>query len=84
MNPYTVVLIRPDTVAEQYGEDFYVALIEARTPKHAVTLAQLEVWNADLADGVCSEDDFSVDPEDYALVVLFNGHHQAALFGWQL
>ena len=78
---FTVVLLRPDYMTSDtpYGQDIYVALIEANDCDDAVQAAQQEVFQADRIDGLAPE---SLD--DYALVVMFEGHHVPVLFGWQL
>lgn len=68
MKPYTVILIRPDYIAENYGEDFYFAHVEAENPTAAVKAAQIEVVR---------EDGYDEDhAENYALVAIFEGHHE--------
>ena len=78
---FTVVLLRPDYITSDtpYGQDIYVALIEADGHDDAVRVAQQEVFKADRKDGLGPD---SLD--DYALVVMFEGHHSPVLFGWQL
>ena len=78
---FTVVLLRPDYLSTDtpYGQDIYVALIEADDCDDAVQVAQQEVFKADCEDGL--EPD-SLD--DYALVVMFEGHNSPVLFGRQL
>lgn len=47
MSYYTVVLLYPDWAADQYGEDVYLAFVEAGTYISAVEAAQdeaLEHW----------------------------------------
>ena len=80
-NKFTVVLLRPDYITSDtpHGQDIYVALIEADDCNDAVRVAQQEVFEADMADGHDPD-----SPDDYALVVMFEGHHAPVLFGWQL
>jgi len=47
MNRYTVLLLRPDYVADGFGEDTYLAHVRAETPKAAITLAQQKVAGLD-------------------------------------
>ena len=79
---YTVVLLRPDYLNEitetEYGQDIYVALVDADTTLLAVRDAQREVFVADKKEGLKPE-----SPEDYKLCVLFGGHQNPKLFGWQ-
>ena len=75
---YTVVLLRPDYMAEQYGTDIYVAYVKARDIKSAVAKAQKEVYRADKK--------YNLEPGcqyDYALCVAFEDHPKVARFGWQ-
>ena len=78
---FTVVLLRPDYITSDtpYGQDIYVGLIEADGCDDAVQVAQQEVFKEDLADGL-----EPASPDDYALAVMFKGHHAPVLFGWQL
>ena len=55
------------------------ALIEANDCDDAVQGAKQAVFQADRKDGL---EPNSLD--DYALVVMFKGHHAPVLFGWQL
>ena len=83
MSPYTVVLLRPEYLGEateeDYGQDIYVALLEAENMVGAVELAQIEASLADKKEGLKPQ-----SPADYKLCVLFQGHSAPALFGWQL
>lgn len=77
--PYTVVLLRPDYMTSEYGQDVYVALVKALTRHDAHMAAQKELFEYDCKDG---GEPRSVS--DYALCVMFEGHHNPALYGWQL
>ena len=68
MKPYTVLLLRPDYIAEPYGQDTYLAHVHARTPREAKRVAQDEVR---LVDG-----DAADDSEDYHPLFITEGHHQ--------
>lgn len=77
---FTVVLLRPDYMSENYGEDIYVALVEVDKDDTLTALraAQVQVFKADKRD--------ELEPEsvsDYALCVMFPGHVQPCMFGWQ-
>lgn len=75
--PYTVLLIYPDYLAENYGEDFYTAYVRAKDPKEAITLAQQE---AILAQDYYQFFDPNLDGycplADFAVVAVFAGKHQ--------
>jgi hypothetical protein len=47
MKWYTVILLYPDYVAEEYGHETYMTSIEAESPEDAVVRARLEVNNPD-------------------------------------
>lgn len=68
MRPYTVLLLRPDYIAEPYGQDTYMAHVEAENPVNAIEAAQIEVWNEDAGD----EDSTSWD--DYHPLLVLDGH----------
>jgi len=53
---YTVLLLRPDYVADGFGQDTYLAHVTARSPKGAIASARKQVWKADDIDDVTSED----------------------------
>lgn len=82
MTHYTVVLLRPEYLGEEteeeYGQDIYVAAVEADCCRSALKAAQDEVMTGDWQDGL--------EPKqavDYKLCVMFEGHHYPILFGWQ-
>ena len=81
MKKFTVILLRPDYLAAdgRFGQDVYVAFVEAENAVVAVVPAQREVFEADTAD--------ELDPEsrdDYALVLVLPGHVKPELWGWEL
>lgn len=68
-NTYTVVLLYPDYLTENFGQDVYTAHVAADTTQDALKQAQTLAQRANR---------ISVDdPEDFALVVMFRGHHNA-------
>lgn len=82
LKPFTVVLLRPPYMSKRtetpYGKDIYVANVMAEDSVGAVNAAQAEVFIADTKD--------KLKPflrEEYELCVLFEGHHEPKLFGWQ-
>lgn len=48
--PYSVLLLRPDYVADEYGKDVYFAHVCAANPAKAVSIAQAEAAVADETD----------------------------------
>ena len=79
MNEYTVILMRPDSIADRSVRfDIYVGLVLADTTKDAIRIAQDEVLAADIDDGM-------VDPdfdETYQMLAVFKGFHTPIEFGW--
>lgn len=69
MKPYTVLLLRPDYIADNYGQDTYLAHVNANNPDEAVTAAQVEAYNAD------GGDDADESWEDYHPLIVVDGHH---------
>ena len=66
--PYTVLLQRPDWIADNYGLDTYLAHVNAKTERLAVSAAWQQVKEADGLD-----DDANL--ADYAVLLLIAGHH---------
>ena len=79
MNEYTVILMRPDSIADRDVKfDIYVGLVHADTTKDAIRIAKDEVLAADIEDE-------TVDPdfdEDYPMLAVFKGFHTPIEFGW--
>lgn len=72
MRPYTVLLLRPDYIAETYGQDTYLAHVFADWPDDAVEAAQVEAWKGDAGD-------HGPDPwTDYHPLLVLDGHHYDA------
>ena len=82
MKKFTVILLRPDYLASDdaggFGQDVYVAFVEAEHAMAAVVPAQREVFVADTTDELEPE-----SQDDYALVVVLPGHVKPALWGWE-
>ena len=83
MKKFTVILLRPDYLASDdaggFGQDVYVAFVNATNAMAAVGRGQREVFKADIAD--------ELGPEsrcDYAPVLVLPGHVKPELWGWQL
>lgn len=73
---YTVVLQRPEYMDEATP---YVATVKTISPQDAAKKARLEAYNADTKDELAPETHL-----DYYVSVVFDGHCNIALFGWQL
>ena len=67
MKKFTVVLLCPDFIANNYGTETYIAEVLAIDPKRAVRIAQVDAVNDSL--------DFNPDPEDF--------HPLFTTDGWQ-
>ena len=82
-HPFTVVLLRPEYLGEfteeAYGQDIYVAFAVANTVGASIKAAQQDAFDSDTRVGFAP-----VGPEDYRLCVLFEGHHDPRMFGWQV
>lgn len=82
MYNYTVVLLRPDylcdATGEAYGQDIYVAHVTGIDARQAIAAAKQQVFEADTRDKLEPN-----APNDYALCVMFEGHHHPILFSWQ-
>ena len=79
MNKYTVILMRPDSIADRSVRfDIYVGLVLADTTKDAIRIAKDEVLAADIDDGVV-DSDFD---ETYPMLAVFEGFHTPIAFGW--
>ena len=78
MNEYTVILMRPDSIADRSVRfDIYVGLVLADTTKDAIRIAKDEVLAADIDDGVV-DSDFD---ETYPMLAVFEGFHTPIAFG---
>ena len=74
MKPYTVLLLYPDYLADQYGLDTYLAHVDAENHAKAIRKAQVQALRAQGAYAVASADDF------YPLFCT-EGHHNDLCFG---
>lgn len=72
MRPYTVLLLRPDYLADSYGQDTYLAHVDAENPDNAVVAGQMQVWNVDKGD------DAGTPWTDYHPLLVLDGHHYDA------
>lgn len=64
MPTYTVILLLPDDVAHNYGQDSYLRHIIAPNPTQAVTWAKEQAAEADDHE----------DPDAYFVIACFPGH----------
>ena len=79
MKPYTVLLLRPDYIADNYGEDTYMDHVNAESVEQAQKLAQERAWAFDFPPAADMGDEFEgigdVSFEDYAVLMVIEGHH---------
>lgn len=77
---YTVLVQRPDWIADPYGLDTYIAHVEAQGVFEAQDKARDEAWEADHAEdvamGVVTDDEKFDQSRDYAILAVFEGHLQ--------
>lgn len=67
---YTVLVQRPDWIADPYGLDTFLAHVEAQGVFEAQDKARDQAWAAD-NEGEVDMDDQS---RDYAILAVFEGH----------
>ena len=68
--PYTVLLNQPDTIADQYGEDYCLVQVAAKNVASAEEAAQLMAAST-LGGG---EDDIAELAEAFGVIAVFPGH----------
>lgn len=75
---FTVILGRPDYLCDDvpFGQDVYLAYVEADTYKQAVANARTEVFKADKKD--CLN---PLSKADYTIVVALEGHPKIHALG---
>ena len=66
MKKYTVLLLRPDHVADGFGPDTYLAQVTAHSANGAVVAARKEVTETD---------DLDLSPKDYHPLITVEGWH---------
>lgn len=72
MKKWTVLLLRPDYLAEIFGHDTFRAFVEAETPAEALAAARNEVIVADQNPGWAA---------DYYCLLCIRGHHKSYVDG---
>lgn len=70
---YTVLLLRPDYVANNYGQDTYLAYVDASTVEAAEQAAQVEARMADLPPDTRDDKDVDGSPMDYHVLFVTEG-----------
>ena len=71
---YTVILIYPDHIASNYGEEFFTAHVVAGTPQRAVRRARQKALAANELSSDPKSENYC-NPKDFAVVAVFPGHH---------
>jgi hypothetical protein len=80
MTQYTILVQRPDWIADPYGLDTYLAHVEANGVLEAQGIARGEAWDFDHAEDVAagavdeSEKDEVNGAPAYAILAVFEGH----------
>lgn len=74
MNKYTVLLQRPDYIADDYGQDTYLAHVLAIDVLTAQETAQQEAYSGDFPGSDAEERDPCSSCADYFVLAVFEGH----------
>ena len=69
MKTYSVLLLYPDYMADDYGQDTFYTSVQAEIPARAVALCQQEA--------MASNGDDDNDPEDFYPLLVIEGDHPA-------
>ena len=70
---WTVLLLWPDHVTDDYGKDTYRTFVEAETPAKALEIARFEAVSKHVGDEDGDSSDFGFPPEDMHLLSLVKG-----------
>jgi len=76
MKPFSVLLLCPDYIADNYGEETFYAHVEAQDANDAVYKARVEVANKMIRERDIHEDEFANLITDFALLLVIEGHHE--------
>ena len=74
MNPYSVLLLRPDSIADEFGKDTYLAHVVANGAADAVRAARAEASASDHQED--DDDDGPIPPKDYHVLFCCLGHQE--------
>lgn len=69
-NKYTVVLIYPDYLAEDYPRDCYISYVNSENPRTAIKKAKQEAAKANKIK----------DKDDFLAIACFDGHSDMYFF----
>lgn len=67
LQPYSVLLLYPDYIANNYGQETYFTHIEATRPADAAKFAQCQL--------ALEFDDGGGAPDDFFVLLVIEGHH---------
>ena len=73
---FTVLLLRPDYIADNYGQDTFMSHVEVSEDSvdEAIKAAQEEVLIVDYGTDADEDDLIGVSPEDYHPLLVCRGH----------
>ena len=69
MKTYTVILLYPDGMCENYGQETYMTSVRAKDPEQALKRARAEVCQSN------DEDEDAADPFDFFCIAVMEGDH---------
>ena len=65
MKTYTVILLYPDYIAENFGEEIFIDITQAELPAIAVEKVR--------KIAIAANADYKIDPEDFLPIAVFEG-----------
>ena len=68
---YTVILLYPDYMSENYGQETYMTCVDAKNPTEAVANARAEI-----SAGGENEQDEEAEPTDFFVIAVIAGDHE--------
>ncbi len=71
-SPFTVLLLYPEYMSVNYGQETYLAHVEARDVLHAIQVAQTQA---------CGASSSCQDSEDFYPLLVIDGHHNCRMNG---
>ena len=74
LRPFTVLVLRPDYIASDYGQDTYLAHVMAGGVEEAQVLAQREVHQSDFPPSEATDDCGDSGRADYYVLAVFEGY----------
>lgn len=78
LKPFSVLLLYPDYLSDNYGEETYYAHVTALNADDAIKVAQTEAAKANTAEG----EEFDIrDAQSFAPLLVIEGHHTQPAWG---